>query len=506
MSSAIEDQVLRFRAAITQRMGLTFDEAKLSFLAEVMERRADAKRCSCELYVSTLENTLGDDERRALALELTVPETYFFRHLDQLRAFAEVALPERMMARASTRKLRILCAGCASGEEAYTLAIYLRDRASEPLWETRVEALDINPAMLEKARRGRYSSWALRETPSPIQERWFRREGREFALDPQIREAVIFREANLVSEPLAEDSYDVIFCRNVLMYFDSDVMHDVIVRFTRALAPGGYLFLGHAETLRGMTHDFHLCHTHGSFYYQRKHTLEVAPQPPRVAERVPSPLAADDGALSVSWVETVQRAAARIKTLTEPEAPAPEEGHDVHERPTLTGLKPAFDLSLALELLKQERFQEALSHLAALPSESCGDPDVLLLHAALLTHSGELSAAQRTCSELLRLDELNTGAHYLLALCREGQGDRSGALDHDQVAAYLDPAFAMPRLHLGLMARRAGDRDSARRELMQALHLLQREDASRLLLFGGGFGRDALIALCRSEIDAAGRA
>jgi chemotaxis protein methyltransferase CheR len=505
MSSAIEDQVQRFRAAITQRMGLNFDEAKLSFLAEVMERRADAKRCSSGLYVSTLENTLSDDERRALALELTVPETYFFRHLDQLRAFAEVALPERMMARASTRRLRILCAGCASGEEAYTLAIYLHDRASEPLWDTRLEAIDINPAMLEKARRARYTSWALRETPSPIQERWFRREGREFALDPNIRDFVQFRESNLVTEPLPEDAYDVIFCRNVLMYFDSEVMHDVISRFTRALAPGGYLFLGHAETLRGMTHDFHLCHTHGSFYYQRKHTLEAA-QPTRSSERVPSPLSPEDSAPSVSWVETVQRAAARIKTLAEPEAAPQEEPRDVHERPTLTGLKPAFDLSLALELLKQERFQEALSHLAELPSESCNDPDVLLLHAALLTHSGELCAAQRTCSELLRLDELNTGAHYLLALCREGQGDRSGALEHDQVAVYLDPAFAMPRLHLGLMARRAGDRDSARRELQQALHLLQREDASRLLLFGGGFGRDALIALCRAEIDAAARA
>jgi chemotaxis protein methyltransferase CheR len=118
----------------------------------------------------------------------------------------------------------------------------------------------------------------------------------------------------------------------------------------------------------------------------------------------------------------------------------------------------------------------------------------------LLTHGGDLSAAQTVCREVLAIDEMNAGAHYSLALCREGVGDRAGAIDHDQTAAYLDPAFALPRLHLGLLARKSGDRAAARRDLSEALMLLEREDASRLLLFGGGFSRDALIALCRAEL------
>jgi chemotaxis protein methyltransferase CheR len=105
---------------------------------------------------------------------------------------------------------------------------------------------------------------------------------------------------------------------------------------------------------------------------------------------------------------------------------------------------------------------------------------------------------------LLACDELNAGAHYLLALCRESAGDRARALEHDRTAIYLDASFAMPRLHLGLMARRAGDAEAARRELTQALPLLKREDASRLLLFGGGFGREALISLCQAELKSAG--
>jgi chemotaxis protein methyltransferase CheR len=128
------------------------------------------------------------------------------------------------------------------------------------------------------------------------------------------------------------------------------------------------------------------------------------------------------------------------------------------------------------------------------------DPAALLLRAALLTHQGELEEAEQTCRELLRCDDLNAGAHYLLALCSERRGQLPAAVEHDLTAAYLDTDFAMPHLHLGLMARRRLDTDTARRELAEALALLEREDASRLLLFGGGFTRSTLLSLCRSEL------
>jgi chemotaxis protein methyltransferase CheR len=154
--------------------------------------------------------------------------------------------------------------------------------------------------------------------------------------------------------------------------------------------------------------------------------------------------------------------------------------------------------------LREERFTEALEMMQRFPPESGRDPDVLLLSAALQTHRGRLTEAEAVCQRLLDVDELSAGAHYLLALCREGAGDRTSAVYHDQVAIYLDPGFAMPHLHLGLLARRAGDRAAAQRELGQALLLLQREEGSRLLLFGGGFGRDTLVALCRTELVACG--
>jgi chemotaxis protein methyltransferase CheR len=155
---------------------------------------------------------------------------------------------------------------------------------------------------------------------------------------------------------------------------------------------------------------------------------------------------------------------------------------------------PAFDL------LRRERFAEALDHVRAGPPAAERDPDVLLLEATLLSHSGQVAAAEAACRRLLLIDELNAGAHYVLGLCREQSMDRDGAGEHYRVAAYLDPEFAMPRLHQGLLARRSGERDAARRELTQALMLLEREDASRLLLFGGGFNRETLMTLCESAL------
>jgi len=161
-------------------------------------------------------------------------------------------------------------------------------------------------------------------------------------------------------------------------------------------------------------------------------------------------------------------------------------------------------LRYAVALIERERFDEARELLCALPEARARDPEVLLLHAVLHSHGGDLAAAERVCTELLALDETNAGAHYLMALCRESAGDHPGALAQDRIAAHLDPGFAMPRLHLGLLARRAGERDEARRELRHALLLIEQEEGARLLLFGGGFSRRALRTLCRAELAACG--
>jgi chemotaxis protein methyltransferase CheR len=300
-----------------------------------------------------------------------------------------------------------------------------------------------------------------------------------------------FERANLLDEGAGTwraEIFDVVFCRNMLMYLTPVAAARVVSSIAGRLSAGGFLFLGHAENLRGLSTDFRLVHSHGTFYYQRRDG--VAPQ---AARRSPPTAAVST---ETSWFESIARASRRIETL------AQQTDAGTADSPALPDPgRP--DLEPAMDLMKQERFHEALRLLAAEPPTPA-EPDALLLRATLQVGTGELAAAERTCEELLSVDELNAGAHYLTAICREHLGDRAGAIDHSQTATYLDAEFAMPHLQLGRLARRAGDLATARRELDLAAGLLAREDAARIVLFGGGFSRAALIAVCHAELDACG--
>ena len=202
-------------------------------------------------------------------------------------------------------------------------------------------------------------------------------------------------------------------------------------------------------------------------------------------------------------MQAIGSAADRVRALTSPPVGTSS------GRPAARGTSDqphakAFDR--AFELFRQERFSEALEMVSDSQVGVGHLPEMRLLHAVLLVHSGLLAQAEALCLQLLQKDELDANAHHLLALCREGVGDHLGAIDSDQTAAYLDPAFAMPHLHLGLLARRQGDRAMVRKELGLALRLLSREDATRLQLFGGGFNRHTLSTLCAAELATYGAA
>lgn len=499
-------EIERFRAVIAHRFGLHHDDGRLDHLADVLRQRAEKDGApGCGAYVERVAALPKKSaELRALVEQLTVNETFFFRNADNFRALAEHVLPERIRRMGQERKLRILSAGCASGEETYSLAIAVREALPDrESWDVQIVGVDLNAAMLARAAQARYSAWSLRATPEDVRRRYFSVEDRDFVLAPEVQEMVTFEERNLLDDdPLfwRAASYDAVFCRNVLMYLTPDAMQDVVRRIGQSLLPDGFLFLGHAETLRGLSQDFHLCHTHDTFYYQRRTPggVQQSAWQPRLTDETPAALPeVVDGA--ASWIDAIQQASERIGQLVQGASTA---GLSVatQPRPSIRSL----DLGLVLEAIRHERFSDALDLLSSLPPESHGEPDALLLRAVLLANGGKLAEAETTCARLLALDEFSAGAHYVMALCREHAADAAGAIEHDLTAVYLDASFAMPHLHLGLMARRTGDEATARHELSQALALLAREDPSRLLLFGGGFSRDALILLCRSEYRAVG--
>ena len=456
--------VAEFRELLARWLGWTFDDKDAAQLAPVLAERAATNGLTPEDYLSRLGYGGWDVEVAELAERLSITETYFFRHAEQFRALRETALPDRISTRHSQRVLRMLSVACSSGEEAYSCAIVGREARPGPDWIVSVLGIDANPAMLRKAVAARYSVWSLRETPEAAREHWFRSTEGGFEVDPEIRSLVRFGQHNIADDDPAlwrAGQYDVIFCRNLLMYLTRTVAGSLVRRMTAALAPGGYLFLGHTDSLGSRPEGLAARHSHHTFYYQR---TEPAAAPAGTPLPRPAPPAV-------------------------PRPPLPMTPEDAYHG--------------AIGLLHADRFADALDLITAwLPGRP--KPRDALLHGVLLVQTGRLDEAMVVARRLVENEGLNADAHQLLGLCLEGGHSVDDAIAQYRLAAYLDPAFAQPRLRLGQLARRRGEDRPAAADLEHALGLLAFEQAERITLFGGGFGRMALAMLCRSELDACG--
>ncbi|GIF25884.1 chemotaxis protein methyltransferase CheR [Actinoplanes tereljensis] len=451
----------RFRELLARWLGWTFSDRDAGQLGPLLVERAHVHRMSRGEYLNRLAARPWNTEMTELIEHLSITETYFFRHGEQFKALREEALPQRLRDRSAQRALRLLSVACSSGEEAYSLAISAKEALPGPDWLVSVLGVDANPAVLGQAAEGWYSGWSLRETPDAVKRRWFRAGERGYHVDDEIRRLVQFRQHNVAETDdilWRPGQYDVIFCRNLLMYLVPAVAQALVARMTTALAPGGYLFLGHTDSLGADPAGLELRQTHEAFYYRRP--LPSAIVPPPVPRPTPVPV-----------------------------------------RPARTDPPPATDdgYQKAVVLLGDERFADAL---ALLPDPR--QPHERLLRGVLLAQAGRLDDAIDTARRLIDDNGLNPDAHQLLGLCLDAATAVGDAVAQYRLAAYLDPDFALPRLRLGQLARRGGDERTAATELERALALLPAEDDLRITLFGGGFGRIALTTLCRAELDACG--
>lgn len=483
MTGTTPETIHVLRAFLRERLGLRLETTKDEELAGVVRDRVRATgAASAAGYVARLAlEAPGGVELGALAARLTVGETYFFRNSGQLRALVtELASPAASERRRD--ELRILSAGCSSGEEAYSIAIQLRE--SLPDGASRriaIHGVDVNPAVVERARAGRYGPWSLRSVAPELRARWFTFEGREHVVARALRAVVTFDVANLVERHplLAPRSFDAIFFRNVAIYLTPEATRSILERMASLLVPGGLLFLGDAETTRNLSDAFEPVLAHDTFYFRLAgQTSGAAPELPAPPEAVVEPVVAIGDAIAEAPVAERDEPAAR------------RDEREIVER--------------AREHIARERFAAALGALDALSAPRAGEPDVVLLRAVALASSGATADAERACDALIARDPLDARVHYVKALCREHAGDTTSATEHDRRAIFLDAGFVMPRIHLGILARRSGDRALARRAMAAAVERLPGEDAARLALFGGGFDREALIALCRAELEAAG--
>jgi len=252
------------------------DELRPSVERRLSERLHTLGVAGFAEYLRMLKDDGGADGEIERAVELlTTNETYFFRDLPQLRSFEREVLPELHSLAHKRRSLTIWSAGCSTGEEAYTLAILLAREQRFAGWNLRVVGNDISRRVVQAARRGVYRGSSFRALP-PEYESHFVKSSDGSAIDPQIRALCHFARFNLLDEASATmfGRVDAIFCRNVLIYFDDEARQRVIANFYERLLPGGYLMLGHSDSLLHVTTAFELAHLSGDLAYRKPLTAD----------------------------------------------------------------------------------------------------------------------------------------------------------------------------------------------------------------------------------------
>ena len=271
-----EEEFRLLRDFVHERFGLYYDESQRASLRARLAPRLDLLGlASFEDYHRYLRFAPEREaEQQRMVSHLTNNETYFFREQPQLDVFASHVLRslKERKTKSGDKRLHVLSAGCSTGEEPLTLAMILFDSGQFFWgWEVRVSGLDVDGAALDKARRALYHQGSLRAVTPALFERHFAKDGAGVRVKESARRSVSFHQGNLLEPGSYEglQPLDVVFCRNVLIYFSDAAVQRAVSLFHQVLAPGGYLFLGHAESLARVSSAFVPIRCQGAIVYQK---------------------------------------------------------------------------------------------------------------------------------------------------------------------------------------------------------------------------------------------
>ena len=429
------------RTLIAARLGLDFPENRQRDLEQGFLRAFCASSVAQpELYLNWL-TTLpdGSPEWWRLAGHLTVGETYFFRDRSCFEALEQHVLPSIIASRRTkgNLRLRVWSAGCATGEEAYSLAILmdrlLPDRSD---WAVTILATDINPDALEKAQRAIYREWALRETPERVRNLYFRHRGAEaFEVHPKIRALVTFAPLNLAGDGYPSlvtntAAMDLILCRNVLMYFTCDAQQATAARLQQSLVTGGLLAVSPVEVSVNLFQSLVPVSFPAATFYRKESQPALSSQP----------------IWQHAWQPT-QQVGTELFDL-------PVASFHFHATPAV-GPEPA--------TTPAPHEQEA---------ESLPPSPTDLQRARVLADRGNLEDALRLCESVLARDRLDHEAYFLLAAIAQERGEIPAALGALRRVVYLAPNFAAAHFLLGGILLRQGQHKQGVRSMETVVRLL----------------------------------
>jgi chemotaxis protein methyltransferase CheR len=494
----------QFRDYIHDHSGIYLEETKLDSLRISLVTRAT--RLECDSWEQYFERLSTDDaEFRELMSLVTINETSFFRFPAQFDVLRTHVLPEiASNARSEKRTMRLWSAGCSTGEEPYSLAMTYADSGLDGLgWKGEIVGTDVSTKALNVARQAVYPSKALLNVPEATVARHFIAEPPDtLRIAPHIRRLCDFHYHNLIKEPYPlalMGNWDVIFCRNVTIYFKLESTRRVVSNFYRSLNEGGYLFIGHSETLSSISDDFDVTELGGVFVYRKPVRAVRAFSLGGLSERRGTPRARAGQRRPTEASEGGARPFMERKRSREEAVPGPSPAAPQTEEPVVT--KSADQLvAEAREMLNAGRSEPALAAVEAALAADANNADAYLLAAHLNADKGDYERALTDCTRALSINPLLPGARYILGVIYQRQGDLVRSISELKKTIYIDPDFALAHMNLGNIYKSQGKFEAACREYENALRSLYKNPTGAWTLYLGGWQADVILKTCERSL------
>lgn len=452
-----------FKQLIQERCGLRFDGTGEEKLKRALQERMQHLAMAVAHYRTVLRNE--PQEFQNLVNLLTINETYFFREPEQIRLLTECLIPRLLGARAGLAPVRILSAGCSSGEEPFSLVMALAERYGSSLERLfTVVGGDIDSQALERARRGLYPEFSFRGVASEVRDRYFSRVPQGYQLRPKIREQVTFFGLNLFSGSFPEGlrDFDVVMFRNVSIYFDAPTRKAILEHLSSLLKDDGVLFVGTAETLANDLGVLPLVEEQGLFYFakQARHDPLGATKPPSAADHPDS--------MSAVCPVTLPPAASPCAIPQRTEASLKQ-----HPGDRTTSAFAASGLEQASHLTQERLYDAALPLLDQLLADDPRDMRALLLKAHIQINRQEFTAAETGAKQVLEAHPWSVEACYLLGLASKWRQRPTEAIRWFKQATYAYQQCWPAHYYLAELYRAQGDLEPARRCYRVVLQLTQ---------------------------------
>jgi chemotaxis protein methyltransferase CheR len=480
-----DSEFLLFQKILREESGLYFDKDKIPMLSQVLAQRLKERGCRTYLeYHDLLKfRPEGPNEIRELFDLLTIGETFFFRGAPHFDCLMRSVLPEIIGRKnaAQDKSLRLWSAGCSKGDEPYSLAIAIMEvLPSWREWSISILGTDINRGVLSYAAEAVYTKRAVEEMPPAYVEKYFKKKGSRFALNDDVKALVRFQSHNLAKDPFLQEGMqdlDIIFCRNVTIYFDFPATQRIINNLYDCLSPEGYLFIGYAETLWQVTDKFKVVEFPQAFIY-KKSLSGHEQESPRPFVGVPE----------IQWQDT--------------SCPAVEDNMTIDEAkvlPSQADMGHVYDE--AILCFKAKKYPQALALLDEVLIRYPQDTRPYLAKANILANEGLYPEAIVELEKIIDLDNLCVESYYLLGVLKYKIGDLNEAEKQFKKVAYIDPDIVLAYYNLGNIYLYQKKYAFARRELRNAVKLLEKKPKDEKIRLCEDYTAEFLLRACRNNLE-----